>query len=146
MAVSALVVLGVLSGLLASGPAHGPAEELEGVLNGLCRSVDVLVGSGASGEFTWGVPDLSSGERIGVEVVGGGVRAESSRWCAIAHASVPLRTWAWSGQALNESELERLDAAGEPLFATSGAMLRIDASPVPVSGLERIVVFVSVAA
>lgn len=146
MAISALVVLGVLSGLLACDPAHVPAGELDGLLNGLCGSVDVLAGSGASGEFTWEVPSLSSGERIDVVVIGGWVMAESSGWHAAARASVPLRTWTWSGEAMNESELERLDADEEPLSATSGAILRVAALAVQVSGLERIAVFVSIAA
>jgi hypothetical protein len=91
------------------------------------------------------VPSLPSGETIHLEILGCAAIAQSSYRTAFAQLQVPLRTWVWSGQALNESELARLDEAAGPLSASSGTKISMTMSTVPVAGVERVAVFVSVA-
>jgi len=145
MAVSALVVLGILAGLFVPGPASEPVEDLEAILEDLSRTVGLLAAHEAQGELLWAVPSLPSGESIRLEVLGCSAIAQSSHRTACAQLQVPLRTWLWSGQALNESELAHLDEAAEPLSAPSGTTLRMTMSTVQVAGVERVAVFVSVA-
>lgn len=144
MAVSALVVLGVLTGLFAPGPGGGQFEDLEAILENLSRTVSLLGASEAQGEILWAVPSLPSGESIRLEILGCSVIAQSAHRTASAQLQAPLRTWVWSGQALNESELERLDETADPLRALSGTKVRMTMSTVPVAGVERVAVFVSV--
>ncbi len=146
MAVCALLVLSVLSGLYGHDRLADREAELEQLLRSFCATADRIARSGAECVVEWRVPYLSVGEAVVVTVNAGLVRASSGGTTVFSQPSVELRTWTLQDRHLTEALLQDLDAASDEVCAGSGHALVLRSCAVVVGGDASLLVFVSRAA
>jgi len=143
MSVCALLVVGVLAGVVDVTQFEAPDAELADIVDGLCRIAEDVAGSSAEVELVWTVPSLVSGESVHLTIDSRVVYASCAGSEALARPSCDIHVWAWDGSLLNQSTVEALDSSCTPLEATSGDSIVLESITVELDGIRHPMLFVS---
>lgn len=143
MSVCALLVIGILAGVVDGPLFDGPSAEIEDAVKGFCRVAEEVAGSRAEVELDWTVPSLLSGDVIRMTISCDLVSVTCAGSRAVAAPACEMRMWTWDGSALNESLLSALDGSSEPIEAVSGDVIVLRSMKVECDGLARPMLFVA---
>lgn len=141
MSICALIVVGVLGGLIVGTRSSETAYELKGVLDELRELVENAERASASGEIRWAVPALSNGEDVEILVSSSLLRGTSDGHSEVRRLSCALHTWLWDGAMLNSTIVAELDRSAEPIKAVSGERIAIKVENVLVDNESHLMVF-----
>ena len=125
MSVCALLVAGILSGLIGMTGTLDNRSELKGVLKEFAGLVERTARSGAEAVVEWTVPTLSDGGKIKMTITSVAVSGEAGGHKYTYQPAVTLHLWSYVGTALNATEVSLLDKAAFPIDSGSGEVVRI---------------------
>lgn len=143
MSVCALVVVGVLAGVVDNEKFTNCDQELAEVLERFSGLVDRAAMCAFGFATGWTVPLSSDGSPIDVSIHAGVVRAESGNRVASLQPSCELHTWWWNGSRLNLSSIRALDESSPRLDFVSSEMILVRTIEMTVENELRHLVFVS---
>lgn len=146
MSVCALLVVGVLGGLINGTTTIEEEHELSAVLDDLRELVERTGRTGAQGTIHWTVPSLSTGGEVSLQLTCRLLRASCEGHSAVERPSCPIHTWAWDGTMLNSTVIVELDRAAPALEAVSGQLLVLHPELVLAENDEVQMLFVSLGA
>lgn len=143
MSICALMVVGVLAGVLDRDAFVDEDLELSGILDGFSDLVERAATS--SSEFTtgWRIPLSPDGGPIVISIRAGFVSAESGGRIAMAQPACGLHTWTWDGRELNSSSIREMDESSPQLRLESGMTILIETTQVTLENEPRYLVFAS---
>lgn len=144
MSICALIVVGVLAGVVDVPQFEEPNSELADIADGLCSMMEDIAGSRADVIFLWTVPSLVSGEVVRVTVSSDMVSVNCAASEAFARPSCGLHLWDWDGSVLNRSIVEVLDSSSAPLQASSSDSIILESIEVELEDSRRSMLFVSI--
>jgi len=142
MSVCALLVVGVLAGVVDIPQFEEPNAELSDIVDDLCRIAEEVAGSCAEVELVWTVPSLVSGETVRLTIASELILAGCAGSKAVARPSCDIHLWDWDGSMLNRSRVDALDALSAPLQASSGDLIMLESIGVEYEDLLRSMLFV----
>lgn len=142
MSICALMVVGVLSGVLGNVGLVDDATELRSILRGFCELADQLERSGSEASVSWDVPFMSSGGTITLSISSGVVRGVCAGESAVCEPRAPLHLWRYDGYALNRTLVEELAGSEPSLTTASGHVLEIRTEYVIFENQAALFVFV----
>ena len=141
MSICALIVVGVLGGLIHGTRSSEVDYELTAVLDELGELVESAGRASASGQIHWVVPALSNGEDVEIQVSSILLRGTSDGHSEVRGLSCTVHTWLWDGTMLNSTIVTELDRSAEPIEADSGEKIAIRVECVPVDNESLLMVF-----
>ena len=144
MAICALMVAGILSGIFANDSLFRTDDELDSILMDLCALADQIGLSGVEAAVSWTVPFTSDGKTISVELKDFTVRAVAGSDVRVDQPGCRIRTWTHSGDVLNTSALESLDREQPVLKVRSSQTIDLTSRTMTVDGQQKGFVFAQV--
>jgi len=143
MSICALMVIGVLAGVLDRDAFVDRDHELSEILDGLSDLVDRAATSSSEFATGWRIPLSSDGGPIVISIRAGSVSAESGGRTAVVRPACGLHTWIWDGRELNSSSMREMDGSSPQLRFESGMTILIKTILVTLENEPRYLVFAS---
>lgn len=143
MAVTALIVLAILTNALDDSMFLDQDAEISRVLSDLCEVIERAHDTEAEVDLAWLVPAMPTGAELTIRVESQWIIGESGGRKGIAQPMCEYHTWEPSTCTLNRSTMTELDAATPTVKVSSGQALRISVVELLVDSSEMLVVFVS---
>ena len=143
MAVTALIVLAILTNALDDSMFLDQDVEISRALSDLCEVIERVHDTEAEADLAWLVPAMPTGAELTIRVESQWIIGESDGRKSIEQPMREYHTWEPTTCVLNRSTMTELDASAPTVKVSSGQALRISVIELLVDGSETLVLFVS---